>query len=522
MPRSREINGRQVVLRNGKLWIDTGTPDGSPLGHPYAGYYLPYPDTNYEGLVTTITDIAPIMNWVYIDKTTCEVKYGIRADAQPNLTGPFDCTRQDRRLTFDGWEGWCAVEEAPGLWGLYFDLFDDGLKSLVQPGTRVLEVELGRKEKRFQKEADARLHDQTTKREVDAKVEAPVERPLGAEALVGKPGVVVGGEGADVASDDRGTLRPLKIPKSIFEDPPPIVGGLVFASRTPKTPPPAYERVGREVSAQAVQKMKTDEAVGSFVEAGPSDTSAGVSNGGEKTVSTFVDEQMPRVANDLGSVQSQSVPIYEIPISPENPDLPPTEPDGRANYEMPDSPDKPDSPLELPTVDNTFISSPAGSPKSSTSERCIPTVTETLPFPGKPASPPAAPQITPKSEKRTTPKLNRNSGTRALAQAQMFEAMAAGQIPREQVQKRPTQRGSRASSNTSSLYSIEDEALNAPVPSKSPDLSPAPLSLKSPPQDKVLAVPHPYRGDQMRLKGRLHFQKLQFKEQYLNDRQQRL
>jgi hypothetical protein len=38
--RSREINGRPVVLRNGKLWIDTGTEDGAPLGHPYAGYYL--------------------------------------------------------------------------------------------------------------------------------------------------------------------------------------------------------------------------------------------------------------------------------------------------------------------------------------------------------------------------------------------------------------------------------------------------------------------------------------------------
>ncbi|KAH6863333.1 hypothetical protein CC77DRAFT_904181, partial [Alternaria alternata] len=181
--RSREIDGRQVVLRNGKLWIDTGTEDGSPLGHPYAGYYLPYPDTNHEGLVTTITDVAPIMNWVYVDKETGEVKYGVRADAQPNLTGPFDCTRQDRRLTFDGWEGWCAVEEAPGLWGLYFDLGDDGLKSRVAPGTRVLEIELSRKEKRFQKEADIRQQDQTTKRAVDAKEDAPVDQPLAAEAL---------------------------------------------------------------------------------------------------------------------------------------------------------------------------------------------------------------------------------------------------------------------------------------------------------------------------------------------------
>ena len=494
--RSREINGRQVVLRNGKLWIDTGTPDGSPLGHPYAGYYLPYPDTNYEGLVTTITDIAPIMNWVYIDKNTCEAKYGVRADAQPNLTGPFDCTRQDRRLTFDGWEGWCAVEEAPGLWGLYFDIFDNGLRSVVQPGTRVLEVELGRKEKRFQKEADARLGDQTTKREVDVKDEAPVERPLGAEALVGKPGVVVGDERGEVTEDktrevgdDRGTLRPLRIPKSIFEDPPPVVGGMVFTSRTPKTPPPAYEHVGRNESVQA-EVTKTDESLQPVTGEQSSEVPAGISNEGQNTASTLADnEQMPRVAENPGSVQSQSVPIYEIPVSPDKPDTPPAEPDGRPNYEMPASPDKPDSPSEEPqlkTVQKSVFPPAEGKP--------TPAATGTSLSPGKPsspgnpASPPPAQQTTPKSEKRTTPKLNRNSGTRALAQAQMFEAMAAGQVPREEVQKRLSQRGSRASSNTSSLYSIEDEVVfNASILSKKLEIDPTPPPLEVMPKEKVLA-----------------------------------
>ncbi|KAH8725126.1 hypothetical protein GQ44DRAFT_569610, partial [Phaeosphaeriaceae sp. PMI808] len=181
--RSREINGRPVVLRNGKLWIDTGTEDGAPFGHPYAGYYLPYPDSKHEGLVTTITDAAPIMNWVYIDRETHEVKYGVRLDAQPNLTGPFNNTRQDRRLTFDGWEGWCAVEEASGFWALYYDVDDDGLQSKVAPGTRVLDVELSRKEKRFQKESVARRQDQTTKRAVNPQENAPVDQPLAAEEL---------------------------------------------------------------------------------------------------------------------------------------------------------------------------------------------------------------------------------------------------------------------------------------------------------------------------------------------------
>jgi hypothetical protein len=256
--RRREITGRQVVLRNGKLWIDTGTEDGNPLGHPYAGYYLPYLGTKYEGLVTTITDVAPVMNWVYIDKETHEVRYGVRAAAQPNLTGPFDCTRQDRRLTLEGWEGFCAVEQARGLWGLYFDVDDDGLMGKIEPGTRVLEIELSRKEKRFQKEKEERLADQTTKREVDAKEEAPVDRPLGAEALVSKPGMV------DAKPDEQVTepapYRPLKMPKSIFDDLPPLVEPLVL--RPPKTPPPAYSSAALE---GPVGPTSTEEAMGTPV-----------------------------------------------------------------------------------------------------------------------------------------------------------------------------------------------------------------------------------------------------------------
>ena len=120
-------------------------------GHPFAGYFLPYPDSKYEGLVSTIADDPPMLNWIYVDKNTYEVKYGVRADAQEHLTGPFDCTRQDRRMTLEGWEGFAAVEEFPGIWALYFDRDDDGLVTKVPMGTRVLEVELTRREKKEKK-----------------------------------------------------------------------------------------------------------------------------------------------------------------------------------------------------------------------------------------------------------------------------------------------------------------------------------------------------------------------------------
>ncbi|KAI1374371.1 hypothetical protein F4677DRAFT_447366 [Hypoxylon crocopeplum] len=186
--RSRDINGRIVVLKDNKLYCTTETSaeDGQPAsadgGHPFAGYYLPYPDKPYEGLVSTISDDPPMLNWIYVDKDTYEVKYGVRADAQEHITGPFDCTRQDRRMILEGWEGFVAVEEFPGIWALYFDRDDDGLTTKVPMGTRVLEVELTRREKKERKpqpdpnqpqtlDEKMRQHKEQTQREEEEKQE---------------------------------------------------------------------------------------------------------------------------------------------------------------------------------------------------------------------------------------------------------------------------------------------------------------------------------------------------------------
>jgi len=95
------------------------------------------------------------MNWIYVDRDTYELKYGVRVEAQPNITGPFDCTRQDRRLTLEQWEGFVGVREEEGsekgMWALYFDFDEDGLKGKLGNGRKVLEVELVRWEKRVRK-----------------------------------------------------------------------------------------------------------------------------------------------------------------------------------------------------------------------------------------------------------------------------------------------------------------------------------------------------------------------------------
>lgn len=166
---SERFDGAYIVLHNKKLWVDVRTYEQKeklPL-HPFTGYYLPYPDMesiwrghgflNGEGMVTTISNDPPFLNWVYVDRTSHEVKYGVRAESNTHRVGPFDCTKVDRRLMFEGWEGFIAVEETEGsgLWALYFDVNDDGLRHGDRIGTkekRMLAVEVWRKELRRDRE----------------------------------------------------------------------------------------------------------------------------------------------------------------------------------------------------------------------------------------------------------------------------------------------------------------------------------------------------------------------------------
>lgn len=126
-------------------------PDGRPGDHPFTGYFLPYPEKDWgkrgEGLVSTIMDEPPQLNWIYVDRYTHEIKYGDRAASRDHIVGPWDVTKSDRRLTLEGWEGFMAVRYGPGEWALYFDRDDDRLDQIL-PGDefKKLEVSLVRRE----------------------------------------------------------------------------------------------------------------------------------------------------------------------------------------------------------------------------------------------------------------------------------------------------------------------------------------------------------------------------------------
>lgn len=87
------------------------------------------------------------------------MRWGSRSDSEGHICGPFDWTKDEQRVTLEGWEGWLAVrlpddeqqeeleaqldvDDGRGTWRLYFDQYDDGAGLLS--GTQGLEICLKR------------------------------------------------------------------------------------------------------------------------------------------------------------------------------------------------------------------------------------------------------------------------------------------------------------------------------------------------------------------------------------------
>ncbi|KAF2453507.1 hypothetical protein BDY21DRAFT_367034 [Lineolata rhizophorae] len=153
-----EINGTMIVLRNDKVYVHpknptTNQPLPSPTTgrapHPFTGFYIQYPDEERSptrGLVSTISNDPPMLNWIYCDKDTHELKYGNRTQSREHIIGEWDWTKDEVGLTLEGWEGFVAVEEEPGQWALYYDRNNDNLRGLARPrGKRKLQCSLERK-----------------------------------------------------------------------------------------------------------------------------------------------------------------------------------------------------------------------------------------------------------------------------------------------------------------------------------------------------------------------------------------
>lgn len=105
-----------------QLWIDH--PDVPAPGHRFGGYYFTYPsEEKHLGLVSTIADDPPMLNWLFVDKDTGAVRHGGRKDTLEHLIGPWGWSDDETWLTLEGKDfGFVAVEdEETGKWCIFLD-----------------------------------------------------------------------------------------------------------------------------------------------------------------------------------------------------------------------------------------------------------------------------------------------------------------------------------------------------------------------------------------------------------------
>lgn len=147
--KAKEIAGGTVVLRGEKVYVVPRDAQ-TDTGHPFEGFYIEYPDPDRPrplplGLVSTISKEPPMLNWIYVDKDTREVKYGNRTQSRAHIVGSWGWDAGEEGgaggLTLEGGEGAVAVETDDG-WEIRWE---DEDRNIGVKGSLKLTVSLERK-----------------------------------------------------------------------------------------------------------------------------------------------------------------------------------------------------------------------------------------------------------------------------------------------------------------------------------------------------------------------------------------
>lgn len=144
------VRGHRIVLRNDKVYIgSSGATNPSKEGYVAEAFYIEYPDPERDpvprGLVSQTRAEPPLLNWLYVDKDTAELKYGNKTQSVSHLVGPWDWTKDEIRITFSKKQLFIAVEDPRSkIWQIYYDIDDDGLSKFVTGKKRKVYVDLVR------------------------------------------------------------------------------------------------------------------------------------------------------------------------------------------------------------------------------------------------------------------------------------------------------------------------------------------------------------------------------------------
>lgn len=110
-----------------QLWIDH--PAFPMPGHRFTGYYFTYPsEAQHRGLVSTIADDPPMLNWIFVDKDTGLLRHGGRQDTLGGHTiGPWYWSDDEQWLTLEGEASrFAAVQMENDKWAVVFRKRRDG------------------------------------------------------------------------------------------------------------------------------------------------------------------------------------------------------------------------------------------------------------------------------------------------------------------------------------------------------------------------------------------------------------
>ena len=147
------------------MWVQSNKTLPAESLHPFEGFYIEYPDEERPkppplGLVTKVTDNPPLMNWIYIDRETSEIRHGNRTVSRPHRVGDWGWSNDDEAdfndnedpggVEFDGEEKFVAVEpeagDTEGRWEVWWDEHDDHLRDRPEVQERkVFGISLERK-----------------------------------------------------------------------------------------------------------------------------------------------------------------------------------------------------------------------------------------------------------------------------------------------------------------------------------------------------------------------------------------
>jgi hypothetical protein len=150
-PKVKEIDKHRLVLKDDRVWLGpVEAQKPCSAGYVVQAFYIEYPDNERDpiplGLVSQVADNPPLMNWIYVDKHTMELRYGNKTASIAHHVGPWDWTEDKEGIIFDKEDAlfMAVLHPAKKKWQLYYDIDGDDLQHYVPQGRQKLQIMLRR------------------------------------------------------------------------------------------------------------------------------------------------------------------------------------------------------------------------------------------------------------------------------------------------------------------------------------------------------------------------------------------